>query len=145
MCFARFFGKMVLSNYGINLSKEDFIMFKIIHNNINVLDLEKSMAFYEKALSLREVRRKERPDFTLVYLGNEKAPHQLELTWLRDRKEPYNLGDNEFHLAFEAEDMEAAHRLHEEMGCICYENPGMGIYFIADPDGYWLEICPCKQ
>lgn len=120
-------------------------MFKIVHNNFNVLDLEKSLAFYAKALDLHEVRRKEKPDFTLVFLGNDRAPHQVELTWLRDRKEPYNLGDNEFHLAFEAEDYEAAHRLHEEMGCICYENPGMGIYFIADPDGYWLEIIPCKQ
>ncbi len=119
-------------------------MFKMIHNNLNVLDLQKSMAFYEKALELREVRRIENPDFTIVYLGNRHAAHTLELTWLRDRTQPYDLGDNEFHLAFETDDIDAAHRLHEEMGCICYENPAMGIYFIEDPDGYWLEICPCK-
>lgn len=35
-------------------------------------------------------------------------------------------------------------RKHEEMGCICFENPAMGIYFINDPDGYWLEIVPEK-
>ena len=40
------------------------------------------------------------------------------------------------------DDFEAAHKLHEEMGCICFENPEMGIYFIQDPDGYWLEVLP---
>ena len=34
---------------------------------------------------------------------------------------------------------------HEEMGCICFENPEMGIYFITDPDGYWLEIVPVRK
>ena len=117
--------------------------FKFLHNNLNVLDLEKSLAFYEKALGLREVRRKEKPSFTLVYLGDGgQTPHELELTWLKDRKEAYNLGDNEIHLAFGVDDFAAAHHLHEEMGCICYENQAMGIYFISDPDGYWLEIIP---
>ena len=31
------------------------------------------------------------------------------------------------------------------MGCICFENPAMGIYFISDPDGYWVEIIPAKK
>ena len=56
--------------------------------------------------------------------------------------QPYNLGECEFHLAFQAKDYEAAHKKHEEMGCICFENEAMGIYFIVDPDGYWLEILP---
>ena len=117
--------------------------FKFLHNNINVLNLERSMEFYQKALGLTESRRKERPGFILVYLGDGgQTPHLLELTWLKDRTEPYNLGDNEIHLAFEAEDFEAAHALHTEMGCICYENKEMGIYFIQDPDGYWLEVLP---
>lgn len=59
-----------------------------------------------------------------------------------DRKEAYNLGDNEFHLAFDVDDMDAAHELHKKMGCICFENPAMGIYFINDPDGYWIEFIP---
>ena len=120
--------------------------FKFAHNNINVLDLQKSLEFYQKALGLTEVRRKIAQDesFILVYLGDGITPHQLELTWLRDRTEPYNLGENEFHLAFYVDDYDSAHKLHEEMGCICYENPGMGIYFINDPDGYWLEIVPAK-
>jgi lactoylglutathione lyase len=121
--------------------------FTFAHNNINVLDLEKSMAFYANALQLREVRRIEAADgsFIIVFLGDGKTSHQLELTWLADRKEPYNLGDNEFHLAFKVDDFTAAHALHKKMGCICFENKAMGIYFINDPDDYWLEIIPQKR
>ena len=118
------------------------MQFTFAHNNFNVADLDASLAFYEKALGLQEVRRHATDAFTLVYLGDGVTPHQLELTWLRDRTTPYNLGDEEFHLAFRTDDMEAAHALHEKMGCICYENHDMGIYFIKDPDGYWLEIVP---
>ena len=117
--------------------------FKFLHNNINVLDLDRSLAFYEKALGLTEVRRKKGDGFTLVYLGDGGiTPHELELTFIEGRTEPYNLGENEFHLAFGVDDYEAAHALHEEMSCICYENKKMGIYFISDPDGYWLEVLP---
>ncbi len=120
--------------------------FRFAHNNINVCNLDESIAFYEKALGLREFRRKEAADgsFILVYLSDGTSEHQLELTWLRDHTDPYNLGENEIHIAFRTDDMEAAHRLHSEMGCICYENKAMGIYFISDPDGYWLEIVPAK-
>ena len=97
---------------------------------------------YEKALGLHEVRRKNGNGFIIVYMGNEEAPFELELTWLEEHPQAYDLGECEFHLAFEAEDFEAAHRLHEEMGCICFENEEMGLYFIQDPDGYWLEIVP---
>ena len=120
--------------------------FKMIHENYNVADLAKSEAFYEKALGLTECRRKEAEDgsFIIAYLKNEESDFELELTWMRDMDRPYNLGDCEFHLAFETEDYDAAYALHKEMGCICYENPEMGIYFIEDPDGYWLEIVPAK-
>ncbi|MDY4167174.1 MULTISPECIES: VOC family protein [Eubacteriales] len=121
--------------------------FKMIHENYNVFDLDRSKAFYEKALGLTEVRRITAPDgsFIIVYLANEESDFQLELTWLRDMDRPYNLGDCEFHLAFQVEDFDAAHALHKEMGCICFENEAMGIYFIQDPDGYWLEIVPEKK
>ena len=84
------------------------------------------------------------PRENLVYLGDGKSDFTLELTWLKDRTEPYDLGDEEFHLAFETDDYESFHKRHKEMGCICFENPGMGIYFIQDPDGYWIEIVPAK-
>lgn len=118
--------------------------FKFAHYNYNVLDLDKSLEFYDKALGLKEVRRKvsDSGDFILVFLSDGKSDFELELTWLRDWDRPYNLGDNEVHLAFVTEDYENAYKKHKEMGCICYENPAMGIYFINDPDGYWLEIIP---
>ena len=118
--------------------------FTFYHNNINVLNLEKSVAFYQKALGLTVAREKEAEDgsFKLVFMGDETTPHLLELTWLRDMDRPYTLGDNEFHLAVKTADMDAALALHKEMDCVCFENPDMGIYFISDPDGYWIEICP---
>lgn len=119
--------------------------FKMVHENYNVADLDKSIAFYEKALGLHEVRRKNGNGFILVYMGDEEGSFELELTWLEEHPQPYNLGECEFHLAFETDDYEAAHKLHEEMGCICYENPEMGIYFIVDPDGYWLEVVPARK
>ena len=120
--------------------------FKMVHENYNVFDLDRSLTFYEKALGLTEKRRITANDgsFIIVYVGNETTDFLLELTWLRDRTEPYNLGDMEFHLAFQADDYEAAHALHKEMGCICFENEAMGIYFIQDPDGYWLEVVPAR-
>ena len=121
-------------------------MIQFQHFNFNVLDLDKSLDFYRQALGLEPVRVKDADDgsFRLVYLGDGRTDFQLELTWLRDRTEPYNLGECEFHLALRADDYEAAHQRHAEMGCICFENPEMGIYFITDPDGYWIEIIPTR-
>ena len=120
--------------------------FKMIHENYNVSDLDRSLAFYREALGLTEIRRKTAGDgsFIIVYVGNEESDFELELTWLRDHPQPYNLGECEFHLAFRVDDYQAAHEKHAQMGCICYENPSMGIYFIIDPDGYWLEIVPTR-
>ena len=120
--------------------------FTMVHENYNVSDLDASIAFYDKALGLQEVRRKTASDgsYIIVYLANENASFELELTWLRDHPQKYDLGECEFHLAFRTDDYDAAHALHEQMGCICFENPKMGIYFITDPDGYWLEIVPTR-
>lgn len=115
------------------------------HFNINVLDLEKSITFYNKALGLKEHHRKQAEDgsFILVYLTDETSRFLLELTWLRDRKEAYELGDNESHLCFRVGgDYAAARAYHKQMGCVCFENEAMGLYFINDPDDYWIEILP---
>ena len=118
------------------------------HYNINVKDLEKSIEFYRKALGLTEKRRRDSEDssFTLVYVGEECTNFLLELTWLRDRKEAYNLGDNETHMCIRVDgDYDAIRAYHKEMGCVCYENEKMGLYFIEDPDGYWIEILKMKK
>lgn len=116
--------------------------FAFDHNNINVLSLEKSIKFYEDALGFKEIDRKEAEDgsFILVFMGDGTEKYKIELTWLRDRVEPYNLGDNEIHMAVRTDDLKSAHNHHSKMGCICYENKQMGLYFIKDPDGYWTEI-----
>ena len=92
-------------------------MFQFNHFNFNVLNLEKSLKFYKETLGLDVVREKDASDgsFKIVYLG-----------------------------ALTADDFDKAHALHEKMGCICFENHDMGIYFINDPDGYWIEIIPAK-
>ena len=130
-----------------NSKEAQSMKFKMIHENYNVADLDVSLAFYEKALGLREKRRSvaENGEHIIVYVGNEESEFELELTWLRDHPQKYDIGEEEFHLAFRTDDYEAAHKLHEEMGCICFENHAMGLYFIQDPDGYWLEILPVRK
>ena len=118
------------------------------HFNFNVLDLDRSIRFYEKALGLKEVRRMEAPDgsFILGYMGEEKTGFLLELTWLRDREEPYDLGEGEFHLCMRVPgNYDAVRAYHKQMDCVCYENTDMGLYFINDPDGYWIEILPERE
>ncbi|WP_418991542.1 VOC family protein [Alistipes sp.] len=118
------------------------------HFNINVQDLERSLAFYDKALGLREIKRKEAADgsFILAYLGDQESGFRLELTWLRDHAgKPYELGENESHLCVRVPgDYQAVREYHRAMGCIAYENHDMGLYFIADPDDYWIEVLPDK-
>ena len=103
--------------------------FTFAHNNFNVIDLDKSLKFYEEALGLKEVRRKEAADgsFILVYLGDATTGYQLELTWLKDRDKPYDLGECEFHLAFVTDQYDDFYAKHKEMGCVCFETPAMGI------------------
>ncbi len=121
--------------------------FEMYHSCITVLDLDKSLKFYSEALGLQELRRMEADDgsYKIVFLGHKDCACQLEVTWYADRSEPYNLGDNEIHVGFRVDDYEAAKSKHEKMGCICFENKDMGIYFIEDPDGYWMEIVPERR
>lgn len=119
--------------------------FRFSHNNINVADLDRSITFYKEALDLVETRRREMDDFTLVFMGDGTSAWQLELTWLKDHPQPYDLGENEIHFCLETDDYDAALARHKKMDCVCYENSGMGLYFIEDPDGYWIEIIPKRN
>lgn len=120
--------------------------FKMMHTEIHVLDLQKSLDFYRDALDLHVTREKGPEDgsWKIVFLASDASDYELELTWNDGRTEPYDNGGGDIHLAFAVEDIEAARARHREMGCIAYENEGMGVYFIADPDGFWLEIIPAK-
>lgn len=118
------------------------------HFNINVTDLDRSIRFYKEALGLTEMKRKEAADgsFVLVYLTDGITDFCLELTWLKEHPQAYNLGENESHLCLRVEeDYAAVRERHREMGCICYENEAMGLYFIHDPDDYWIEVLPLKK
>ena len=118
------------------------------HFNINVTDLERSIRFYETALGLHEASRKQAADgsFILVYMADDFGKFLLELTWLRDHTEAYELGENESHLCLRVEgDYEEVRRFHKEMGCVCFENEQMGLYFINDPDDYWIEVLPLNH
>ena len=120
---------------------------KFDHFNINVTNLERSIEFYDKALGLKEARRKAAADgsFILVYLSDGVSPFLLELTWLRDHTEAYELGENESLLCFRvAGDYDEIRKYHKEMNCVCFENHSMGLYFINDPDDYWIEVLPAK-
>ena len=117
---------------------------RFIHRCTHVLDKEATIAFYEKALGLRVAREfgPEDGSWTNTFLVDESTGFELELTWNRGRTEPYENGGKDEHIAFRVDDFDAFHALHEEMGCIVRENPRMGLYFITDPDGQWIEILP---
>lgn len=120
---------------------------KFYHFNINVTNLERSIAFYEKALGLKEHHRKESSDgsFTLVYLTDGSTSFLLELTCLKEHPQAYELGENESHLCFRVSgDYDAIRQYHKENGWVCFENTAMGLYFINDPDDYWIEVLPEK-
>lgn len=118
------------------------MQFKFAHNNLNVTDLAKSLEFYGKALGLKKEEEIAGDGFVIAFMTDGVTSHRLELTYLADKVGAYDLGDNEIHLAFTVDDIAAAYSLHKSMGCVCYVNKDMGIYFIVDPDGYWLEIIP---
>ena len=121
--------------------------FSFNHNNFNVLDLKKSIAFYEEALGLKVTGEYKAPDgsFILAYLGDGTTKHRLELTWLKDHPQKYDLGECEFHLAITADNYQEALKFHQKNGWVCFVNEAMGIYFIEDPDGYWIEILPPQK
>lgn len=117
---------------------------KMEHNCICVTDLERTAAFYEKALQLTVRRRKSAEDREIIFLGSDLVPHQIEVIRMNDHPAAYDLGENPTHLAFRADDIEGAKAFHKEMGCFHHELPAFGVYFIVDPDGYLCEIMPTR-
>lgn len=136
---------------GTKRKKQDIMEIKsrFDHFNVNVTDLERSLKFYDEALGLKEISRQKAADGSheLVFVGDGESPFKLELTWLRDHAAtPYELGENESHLCLRvAGDYDAVREYHRAMGCVCFENHEMGLYFINDPDDYWIEILPLEK
>lgn len=123
-------------------------MFEFNHFNFNVLDLDRSLKFYDEAFGLKPVRVKDSEDgsYRLVFLGDGRSDFRLELTYIKNRQKPYDLGEQEFHLAFAADDIDKAREKHRKMGIICQDTkPGHSFYFVEDPDGYWIEVVRNKK
>ncbi|WP_294623029.1 VOC family protein [uncultured Roseovarius sp.] len=123
-------------------------MAKAIHSMIRVLDEDKSVAFYKTAFGLDIADRLDFSDFTLVYLSNDETEFEVELTVNKGRTEPYDLGDGYGHLAVSVENLEAEHARLTEAGLeprkiVEFAPDGELVgkfFFIADPDGYQIEV-----
>ncbi|MGI6221491.1 MAG: VOC family protein [Coriobacteriales bacterium] len=120
---------------------------RFIHRCTHVIDKQANIEFYEKALGMHVVREMGPEDgsWTNTFMANDEADFEIELTWNNGRTEPYENAGKDVHIAFEVDDFDAFHALHEEMGCIVFENYAMGLYFIADPEGQWIEILPADR
>ncbi|MFV0293243.1 MAG: VOC family protein [Paracoccus sp. (in: a-proteobacteria)] len=123
-------------------------MAKYIHSMIRVLDEVRSVDFYDRVFDLKVADRLDFPDFTLVYLSSPEAEAELELTINKDRTEPYDLGDGYGHIAVSVDNVDALHgRLTAEgfnpRKLVDFAPAGEVVarfFFIADPDGYQIEV-----
>jgi lactoylglutathione lyase len=107
--------------------------------------MEKSLAFYEKALNLKVLRRKDAADREIAFIGNEESSQQTEIVHMNGRTKAFDHGENSVYFAFRTDDFEAARARHVEMGCFDHDLPEFGVYFIKDPDGYLIEIMPVRK
>ena len=115
---------------------------------IRVLDLDRAIAFYNRAFGLKVADRYDFPDFALVYLSNPENDFEVELTLNKGRTEPYTHGDGYGHLAVSVDDVAATHARFESLGI--KPNPVMEFhrdgalmarfFFVQDPDGYKIEV-----
>lgn len=125
--------------------------FKMLHTCLRVMDLEKSLDFYQNALGLQEVSRRDFPEwkFTLVYLADEDKNYELELTYNYNPEKPYEMGTGFSHIALSSDDLEKSWEEHKKMGYDVTDLKGLPgdkpfYYFIKDPDGYAVEIIRAK-
>lgn len=121
------------------------MFFRLEHNCIYVTDMDRTLAFYEKALDLQALRRKDSPALEIAFIGNGESAQQVEIIREKGRTGPYNHGDNPVHFALRTDDIEAARARHAEMGCIDHDVPEFGVYYIRDPDGYLVEVMPVRK
>ncbi len=115
---------------------------------VRVLDEARSIDFYQRAFGLSVADRLDFDSFTLVYLRNPEADFEVELTINKGRTEPYALGDGYGHIAFVVDDVDAEHARMTAEGLaprklVDFQHAGKTLarfFFIADPDGYQIEV-----
>ena len=127
---------------------------RILHTMLRVGDLERSLKFYTEVLGMRLLRRSDYPDgkFTLAFVGyGDESEHTvIELTYNWDTDQ-YDLGSGFGHIALEVDDVyEAADAIKKRGGKILREAGPMNagttiIAFVADPDGYSIELIGRKH
>ena len=127
---------------------------RILHIMLRVGDLDRSIDFYTKVLEMRLLRRKDYPDgqFTLAFLGygeeSEQAVIELTYNW---GVSAYELGTGFGHIALEVDDVYlACEKIRGRGGNIMREAGPMNagttiIAFVADPDGYPIELIGRKE
>jgi lactoylglutathione lyase len=116
---------------------------------LRVGNLQRSIEFYTEILGMTLLRQKDYPEgkFSLAFLGygDEKNNTALELTynWGIDH---YDRGSGFGHIAIEVEDVyQAAEKIRSAGGRIIREPGPMNagttlLAFVADPDGYEIEL-----
>ncbi|HET9113434.1 MAG TPA: VOC family protein [Burkholderiales bacterium] len=117
---------------------------KLLHAMLRVTDVDKTLAFF-KLLGLEENRRRDYATgrFTLIFLReiSSQSEVEIELTYNWDRAEPYAIGKNFGHLAFEVEDINEKCDELREHGIVIARPPRDGyMAFIRSPDGISIEL-----
>ncbi|GAU79622.1 VOC family protein [Fusibacter sp. 3D3] len=121
--------------------------YKMLHTCIRVMDLDKSLKFYQEALGFVERTRKDFPEdkFTLVFMTDEDGLYDIELTYNYNPEKPYTIGNGFSHFAVSVEDLEKSRENHIGMGYKVTQLMGLPgnpprFYFVTDPDGYDVEV-----
>lgn len=127
---------------------------RILHTMLRTGDLDRAINFYTQVLGMKLLRRKDYPEgkFTLAFLGygGEQDNSVIELTynWGVDK---YEIGTGYGHIALEVDDVFAAcETIRQKGGRIIREAGPMNagttiIAFVADPDGYYIELIGKKS
>jgi lactoylglutathione lyase len=121
---------------------------KAIHSMIRVLEEAPSVNFYATAFGLKVADRFDFDGFTLVYLRNDEADFELELTINKGTQEPYEHGSGYGHIAFAVDDLDSEYERVKSAGLepkdiVEFRNDGelmARFFFIQDPDGYKIEV-----
>ena len=122
---------------------------RLLHTMLRTGDLDRAIDFYTRVLGMRLLRRQDYPEgkFTLAFVGygdeRENAVIELTYNWGVDR---YDIGKGYGHIAIEVDDVYAACAEAKKLGATIVREAGPMnagttiIAFIADPDGYYIEL-----